>query len=198
MGYRADALRTGPFAGHDGIPRHSGLRTRSPVEGRGPARQPRHPGRADSSGRATVPRRVPVGPACHRDAARAVVAGTARRRPARTPEAQRARLPEDLDPEGSPLHGRVAQARERARRAPARQPRRPRAGRTRDDLRQPVDSRRAASACAGADVQRLLVLPMYPQYSATTTAAIFERVTARALALALDTGTAHRQPVLGR
>ncbi len=28
------------------------------------------------------------------------------------------------------------------------------------------------------DVQRLLVLPMYPQYSATTTASIFERVTA--------------------
>jgi protoporphyrin/coproporphyrin ferrochelatase len=29
-----------------------------------------------------------------------------------------------------------------------------------------------------ANVQRLLVLPMYPQYSATTTASIFERVTA--------------------
>jgi protoporphyrin/coproporphyrin ferrochelatase len=38
--------------------------------------------------------------------------------------------------------------------------------------------RDALERLRGAGVQRLLVLPMYPQYSATTTAAIFERVTA--------------------
>ena len=38
--------------------------------------------------------------------------------------------------------------------------------------------RGALERLRSAGVQRLLVLPMYPQYSATTTAAIFERVTA--------------------
>jgi protoporphyrin/coproporphyrin ferrochelatase len=38
--------------------------------------------------------------------------------------------------------------------------------------------RDALDRLRAAGVQRLLVMPMYPQYSATTTAAIFERVTA--------------------
>ena len=38
--------------------------------------------------------------------------------------------------------------------------------------------RDALERLRGAGVQRLLVMPMYPQYSSTTTASIFERVTA--------------------
>ena len=48
------------------------------------------------------------------------------------------------------------------------------------------------------NVQRLLVLPLYPQYSSTTTGSSLRPRRARAVALALDSRAALRQPVLRR
>ena len=81
-------------------------------------------------------------------------------------------------PAGSPLllHSReLADACSNCRAA------RPAAGirhshRTGDDLRLAVDFT-GARAAARAGMRRLLVLPLYPQYSATTTASVFDRVT---------------------
>ena len=46
------------------------------------------------------------------------------------------------------------------------------------------------------NVQRLVVLPLYPQFSSTTTGSVFELVTRELGTLALDAGTALREPVL--
>ena len=53
----------------------------------------------------------------------------------------------------------------------------------------------ALARLRAANCRRLLVLPLYPQYSATTTASTFDAVTRELFDLALGTRAAHRQPI---
>ena len=91
------------------------------------------------------------------------------------PSTQRSRLPTDLDRRGSPLllHSRALAASVSRRAAPRSNACTVALGMTYGSPSIPA----ALEQLRAAGVRRLIVLPLYPQYSATTTASVFDRVT---------------------
>ena len=105
----------------------------------------------------------------------AVVAGAARRHPAHPARAQRPRVSTDLD--AGRLAAAAAHPRSRrtafAPRCSGTRLRRSRSGMTYGS----PSITDALEQLRRAGVRRLIVLPLYPQYSGTTTASVFDRVT---------------------
>ena len=150
------------------------------------------PGRRHRGGGARLPRPLPRRPARDRAAARRVAAGAVGRDPAVSAAPRRAQVPADLD------RHRLAAA--RAVRAAAAGAHR-RAGRSACSRRC-----RSRSACSTArrtcsqalerlrasGAQRILVLPLFPQYCAATGGAVFDQISGRAAPLARAPGAAFR------
>ena len=142
---------------------------------RGAAGELRHARGARAARRARVSRALPLRPARGGAAARAVAAGAVRCDPAFAAAARRAQVPADLD------RGRLAAA--RADRAAARRTRR--AAQRLAPLSVEVGmlysaarATRALERLRDSGAQRLLVLPLFPQYCAATTGAVYDQVSA--------------------
>ena len=151
--------------------------------------------------RAALSEGVSFRPARHRDAALALVADPQSRHPVDAAGSQRQGLSVDLEPGPTRAHWR----RSRARRRKSSQPGSPPAARRRRRPIRPIgrcataiQHRASVDRLADAGCDRMLVLPLYPQYAAATTATRRRCGFCRAGTDARSAGPAHRAALSGR